>query len=102
MASISTHVLDVAAGHPAPGVRASLYRGEDLVGAGTTDAEGRVRELAEGLEPGAYDLVFELRDYFGARDRMVTRVALRLELSEGHHHVPLLVSPFSIASYRGS
>lgn len=102
MASISTHVLDVAAGRPAPNVRVTLYRGQDVVATASTDADGRVPELAAGIDPGAYNLVFELREHFAGRDHMVARVGLELELTEGHHHVPLLVSPYSATSYRGS
>jgi 5-hydroxyisourate hydrolase len=93
--TISTHVLDTAAGRPAPGVRVELWRGEELVGSGETDADGRIRELAD-TEPGRYRLVFHPPSPF------FLRVELELELGEGHHHVPLLVSPYSCASYRGS
>ena len=96
MASISTHVLDTGAGRPAEGVAVELWRGEEQVGAGRTDADGRIRELAADLDPGRYRLVFLLPSPF------FTRVELEVELGEGHHHVPLLVSPYSCASYRGS
>ena len=93
--SLSTHVLDTGTGRPAPGVRVELYRGDDRVAAGETDADGRAR-LAEGLEPGAYRLVFHPPSPF------FRRVELELELGEGHYHVPLLVSPYGCATYRGS
>ena len=96
MASISTHVLDTGAGRPAEGVAVELWRGEEQVGAGRTDADGRIRELAADLDPGRYRLVFLPPSPF------FTRVELEVELGEGHHHVPLLVSPYSCASYRGS
>ena len=96
MASVSTHVLDTASGRPAAGVEVELRSGELLVAAAATDADGRVRELAAGLEPGRYRLVFHPPSPF------FTRVELEVELGEGHHHVPLLVSPYSCASYRGS
>ena len=60
-----------------------------------TDDDGRAW-LAEELEPGSYDLVFHPPSPF------FRRVELRIELADGHYHVPLLVSPFSCASYRGS
>jgi len=94
--SVSTHVLDTAAGHPAAGVRVELRRGAELVGQGETDADGRIRPLAEGLEPGAYALVFHPSSPF------FRRVELEVELEDGHYHVPLLVSPYGCASYRGS
>jgi 5-hydroxyisourate hydrolase len=94
--SISTHVLDTAAGRPAPGVRVELCRGSDVVAAGETNADGRIAPLAELLDAGRYALVFwPPSPYF-------TRVELEVELSDGHHHVPLLVSPFGCATYRGS
>ena len=94
--SISTHVLDTARGEPAAGVRVELYRDGSLVASDETDADGRIRDLAAGLDPGPYALVFHPpSDFF-------RRVELALELRDGHYHVPLLVSPFGCASYRGS
>jgi 5-hydroxyisourate hydrolase len=95
-ASLSTHVLDTAQGRPASGVRVELSRGGDEIAVGTTDADGRIAELAGGLEPGPYRLVFHPPSPF------FRRVELELALEDGHYHVPLLVSPYSCASYRGS
>jgi 5-hydroxyisourate hydrolase len=95
-ASLSTHVLDTGEGAPAQGVRVELHRDGEAVATGATDADGRIRELAAGLEPGAYRLVFHPPSPF------FRRVELEVELGEGHHHVPLLVSPYGCASYRGS
>ena len=92
---ISTHVLDTARGKPAGGVRVELFRGDELVAARETDADGRVRDLAD-VEPGVYRLVFHPPSPF------FRRVELELDLGEGDHHVPLLVSPFGCATYRGS
>jgi len=92
---ISTHVLDTARGAPAVGVRVELYRGDELVASRQTDADGRVRDLAD-VEPGVYRLVFHPPSPF------FRRVELELELGEGDYHVPLLVSPFGCATYRGS
>jgi len=95
--NVSTHVLDTARGRPARGVRVELFHGDELVGSGETDADGRIRELADGLDPGAYRLVFHPRSPF------FRRVELELALESGrHYHVPLLVSSYSCASYRGS
>jgi 5-hydroxyisourate hydrolase len=94
--SLSTHVLDTGAGRAASGVRVELYAGDELVTRGETDDDGRIVELATGLDPGDYRLVFHPPSpYF-------RRVALDVALADGHHHVPLLVSPYSCASYRGS
>ena len=94
--SVSTRVLDTARGRPAAGVRVELARQKDVIAAGETDEEGRIRELASDLEPGRYALVFWPPSPFFAR------VELEIELEEGHYHIPLLVSPYGCASYRGS
>jgi len=93
--SLSTHVLDTAAGRPAAGVSVELRLGDDVVAAAETDADGRAR-LADGLEPGAYVLAFTPPSPF------FRRVELTVELENGHYHVPLLVSPYGCATYRGS
>jgi 5-hydroxyisourate hydrolase len=93
--SLSTHVLDTAAGLPAAGVPVELRRNGRVVAAAVTDDDGRAR-LAEGLEPGDYALGFSPPSPF------FRRVELELALEEGHYHVPLLVSPYGCASYRGS
>jgi 5-hydroxyisourate hydrolase len=94
--SLSTHVLDTERGRPGTGVRVELYRGDERLAFGETDADGRIASLAAELEPGAYRLVFHPSSpYF-------RRVELELELGEGHHHVPLLVSSYSCTTYRGS
>ena len=94
--SLSTHVLDTALGKPAAGVRVELAREQAVVASGETDADGRIGDLARGIEPGRYALVFWPPSPF------FTRVELELELVDGHYHVPLLVSPYGCASYRGS
>jgi 5-hydroxyisourate hydrolase len=94
--SLSTHVLDTDHGRPAGGVRVELFQAETSVATGETDPDGRIRDLADGLEPGTYRLVFRPPSpYF-------SRVELELELEAGHHHVPLLVSSFACVTYRGS
>jgi 5-hydroxyisourate hydrolase len=94
--TLSTHVLDTGAGRPAAGVRVELYDADgDPAGEGTTDADGRIRELGAG-HPGTYRIVFHPPSPF------FRRVELEVELGEGHHHVPLLVSAYGCASYRGS
>lgn len=96
MITVSTHVLDTASGRPAAGVRVELARDREVVASAETDADGRVASLAAGLEPGRYELVFWPPSPF------FTRVELEVELEEGHYHLPLLVSPYGCASYRGS
>lgn len=99
--TISTHVLDTERGQPAAGVRVELYAGADLVGAGTTDADGRIADLSgsQTLGRGSYRLVFA-----DPPSKFFRRVELEIEIDDAdrHYHVPLLVSPYSCASYRGS
>jgi 5-hydroxyisourate hydrolase len=92
---ISTHVLDTERGRPASGIRVELYRGEELVAAGETDADGRIRELAD-VAADTYRLVFHPRSPF------FRRVELEVELGEGHYHIPLLISSYACTTYRGS
>jgi len=94
--SISTHVLDTAAGKPAGRVRVELLRGGELIASAETNDEGRIAALAEGLEPGTYSLVFHPPSPF------FKRVELQVDLDDGHHHIPLLVSPYGCVTYRGS
>jgi 5-hydroxyisourate hydrolase len=93
--TISTHVLDTERGQPAAGIRVELWHGDELVGSGETDADGRIRELAGG-DPGTYRIVFRPPSTF------FRRVELEVDLDEGHYHVPLLVSPYACVTYRGS
>jgi 5-hydroxyisourate hydrolase len=93
--TISTHVLDTEQGRPAAGVRVELYQGDELVGRGETDEDGRIAELAD-TGPGTYRIVFHPPSPF------FRRVELEVELGEGHYHVPLLVSSYACATYRGS
>lgn len=97
--SISTHVLDLARGLPAPGVRVELYRAGTLLSARETDDDGRIPDLLSGaLEAGTYRLVFYPPSPF------FTRVELQVEITEPHrhHHIPLLVAPYACTTYRGS
>jgi 5-hydroxyisourate hydrolase len=95
--SISTHVLDTAAGRPAAGVRVELFQGDALLGTGATDDDGRIGSLYEGMEAGTHRLVFH------PPSPLFRRVELELELDgSSHYHVPLLLSPFACTIYRGS
>ena len=101
--TISTHVLDTEQGRPAAGVQVELHRIDDdvetLVGGGTTDDDGRIRSiLYESLEVGTYRLAFELEGRF-FRQASVTFV---VDDASRSYHVPLLMAPYSLATYRGS
>jgi 5-hydroxyisourate hydrolase len=94
--SVSTHVLDTGSGRPAAGVRIELLRGAEVLALGVTDEDGRVPQLVDDLDPGTYSVVFHPPSPF------FTRVELQVELADGHHHLPLLVSPYGCVTYRGS
>ena len=98
---ISTHVLDTAKGRPATGVRILLFRDEQLVFDGVTDADGRAR-LAERAEPGTYRLTFDTGSYNPGGFFPEATIVFRIENGEQHYHVPLLLSPFGYSTYRGS
>jgi 5-hydroxyisourate hydrolase-like protein (transthyretin family) len=94
--SLSTHVLDTERGRPAAGVRVEVYRGDERLAEQTTDDDGRIADLAPGLGAGVVRIVFHPPSPF------FRRVELEVELGDGHTHVPLLVSSYGCASYRGS
>jgi 5-hydroxyisourate hydrolase len=107
---LTTHVLDTARGRPARGVEIELARLEHgrrrTLRTATTNADGRTDAplLAQGeLEAGEYELVFAVGGYFGQRE-FLDRVPVRFSVSDpgAHYHVPLLVSPWSYSTYRGS
>jgi 5-hydroxyisourate hydrolase len=113
MSPITTHVLDTALGRPACGVGVTLERiaGDgsiEEVGRGTTDADGRVRDLlAQGeLAQGTYRLTFDVETYLRQSDRrgFFSRVPIEFNIDDPnqHYHVPLLLSPFGYSTYRGS
>ncbi len=111
MSAITTHVLDVALGRPAAGVVVRLERvttsGIDVLAEGTTDAAGRAAELGPAsVDPGTYRLVFDTAGYFGSTGQagFFPHVAVDFEVADAtqHYHVPLLLSPFSYSTYRGS
>ncbi len=115
MGRLTTHVLDTARGVPASGMRIELLQGK---GAGTallsvtTNADGRTdTPLLEGpeLAPGTYQLVFHVGEYFRGRGdpdagRFLSDVPVVFVVDDpaGRYHVPLLVSPWSYSTYRGS
>jgi len=111
MARLSTHVLDTARGAPAAGIGIALFALDgDLrtpLAQTVTNADGRTAEpIAAALEPGLYELVFDVASYFAGRgtpsfyDQIPVR--FRIGAGESHYHVPLLVAPWGYATYRGS
>ena len=114
--TLTTHVLDTASGIPAAGVRIDLMRGSGAdatpLASITTNADGRAgAPLLEGaaLVPGTYTLLFHLGEYFRHRGhpdagRFLDRVPVVFVVTDAgaRYHVPLLVSPWSYTTYRGS
>lgn len=118
MGKLTTHVLDTASGCPAAGMAVRLYRiGHD--GAATElqritlNHDGRADApllQGEAFQPGRYRLVFAVAAYFRARGAVLAEppfldeVPLDFGLSGAgeHYHVPLLASPWSYSTYRGS
>lgn len=110
MGRLTTHVLDTARGKPGAGIRIELYRLGDgaatLLESVETNRDGRTdRPLLEGqaFQAGAYELVFHVGGYFGA-ESFYERVPIRIRITDAsqHYHVPLLCSPWSYTTYRGS
>jgi 5-hydroxyisourate hydrolase len=111
MSTVTTHVLDTARGAPAAGIPVRLESvsgaGQEEIGRASTDADGRVREIGpDRLPPGAYRLIFDTAAYF-AQQRTTgffpeVAVSFTVDGDGQHYHVPLLLSPFGYATYRGS
>jgi 5-hydroxyisourate hydrolase len=117
MGKLTTHVLDTAQGRPAAGIAIALYRdlGEryTLVKTTQTNADGRCDAPlleAAAFSAGRYRLVFSAGEYFARQGialpdpPFVDDVVIDFGVADGqsHYHVPLLVSPWSYATYRGS
>jgi 5-hydroxyisourate hydrolase len=108
--TISTHVLDLGSGEPAAGVPVALFRlGDDgqpiLVAETETDDDGRVRALlSDELTAGSYQLVFDVAGYLGDDAEFFENMAVgfRVDDPQRSYHVPLLLSPFGLSTYRGS
>lgn len=117
MGRLTTHVLDAAHGCPGSAIKIELYRvdGERLecVASAVTNSDGRCdAPLLQGEEyrSGVYQLQFHAGDYYRARGTALPEqafldvVVLRFGIDAGqeHYHVPLLISPYSYSTYRGS
>ncbi len=118
MTGLTTHVLDTALGRPAEGLAIDLYRidGENrvLVKRVATNDDGRVDGgpilSGESFSKGVYELVFHAGDYLRATGAklpdppFLDLIPIRFGIADvtAHYHVPLLLSPFSFSTYRGS
>jgi 2-oxo-4-hydroxy-4-carboxy-5-ureidoimidazoline decarboxylase len=115
---LSTHVLDNHAGKPAPGIAVELVElaalGENrVIARAVTNDDGRTDQPLIGGRPlpiGRYQLTFSVGKYYAERGvaladpPFLDEIPLRFSVSEpeGHYHVPLLVTPWSYSTYRGS
>jgi hydroxyisourate hydrolase len=118
VSELTTHVLDLVRGRPAAGVEIAVMRldagGREQLARMRTNADGRtdVPLLAgDALQPGRYELLFDVSAYFGAAADVPQSsppflgvVPVRVELSgeRGRWHVPLLCTPWSYSTYLGS
>jgi len=112
-ATISTHVLDLETGAPAASFPVALFRlGDDgqpeLLPETETDVDGRIASLVEGpLRAGSYQLIFDVAAYLDGTERDPEffenmAVGFRVEDPCRSYHVPLLLTPFGLSTYRGS
>jgi 5-hydroxyisourate hydrolase len=110
MSALTTHVLDTMRGQPAAGVQIELWSiagdAPKLLKTVRTNSDGRVDSplLADKeMIAGSYELIFFVGDYFGEK-KFLDRVPVRFTISDAtaKYHVPLLVSPWSYSTYRGS
>ena len=115
MGRLTTHVLDIARGKPGAGIRIKLFAlagSRHLVASAVTNDDGRTSEpllAGDTFEAGCYELEFLVGEYFRSAgletadppflDEVVVRVSLAADTD---YHVPLLVSPWSYSTYRGS
>ena len=115
MGRLTTHILDTAHGGPAAGVDVRLFSvgdARELVASATTNDDGRTPyPLLEGdvMVSGTYELEFDIGDYFRTRGAeladpaFLDTVVIRFAVNGGDdYHVPLLASPWSYSTYRGS
>ncbi len=117
MGGLSTHVLDTANGRPAPGLRIdlSVYAGDgyQLLKTLHTNEDGRTDAPlldSSAMAIGRYELLFHVGDYFASSGATTTEppfldtVPVQFAIADPtqHYHVPLLVSPWSYSTYRGS
>ncbi len=115
MGRLTTHILDTANGRPAAGVAIRLYALGDersLCTQAVSNDDGRTdAPLLEGtaMTAGSYELEFDIGDYFAGagaprfEQRFLDTVVIRFAVNaDEHYHVPLLASPWSYSTYRGS
>lgn len=105
--SLSTHVLDATTGRPAAGVPVTLTDAAGTVLAdAATDDDGRIPGLADALAVGVHRLRFDTAAYFASQGvtGFYPEVVIAFDITDpaSHYHVPVLLSPYSYSTYRGS
>ncbi len=110
--SFSTHILDTSRGRPAEGLPVELEILKDgnyvRLGAGSTDADGRIKGLVEpgAFVAGQYRISFDTGSYFEQRGVVgfypEVKIVFEVSAPAQHYHVPLLLSPYGYSTYRGS
>ena len=104
---ISTHILDTTKGMPAGGVRVVLEKkiseGWTEVDRNLTNQDGRIVFQCP-FEKGDYRLTFHLEDYYQNEEHFFlnTPITFRVKNTERKYHVPLIINPFGLSTYRGS
>ncbi len=108
MSPITTHVLDTAKGMPAANIAVSLeFLGKNtwqLIAKGTTDNDGRIMDwMDNNVNKGEYRITFETAKYHDNKGFFPSvTINFMIDNPKQHYHVPLLLSPFSFSTYRGS
>jgi len=117
MSKLTTHVLDTAQGRPAAGIKIELWSIDpnsdrrELLNTIVTNSDGRTDQpllTGDAFQAGFYELVFDVGAYFAPglvkEIPFLDRIPIRFGIadSSNHYHVPLLVSPWSYSTYRGS
>ena len=117
---LSTHILDISGGKPAPDVNVQLFRKLSgrlvLIGTGKTDKDGRIKSWKaeegkiniipeERKTPGTYALVFAVKEHFDRQGQKTIFPNVNVEFiieDNSHYHIPIVVSPYGYSTYRGS
>ncbi|KIY67201.1 Hydroxyisourate hydrolase, partial [Cylindrobasidium torrendii FP15055 ss-10] len=130
MSPITCHILDSSAGRPVPDVKIQLQRLSNEFGTfqpvseGVTNADGRCLDLLSNASadikftPGPYKIIFRVKEYFEKKNQKCfypwveramhtlttpcTQITFEVENTDEHYHIPLLISPYSFTTYRGS
>lgn len=107
-APITTHILDTSRGRPATGIDVVLLKDSLAIASGSSNDDGRVVDWDKSfhLEKADYTLRFDVGSYFSRMNQSSIyndiEINFRVDSTDGHYHVPLLLNPFGYSTYRGS